>query len=387
MLQKVVREGLTFDDVLLIPAYAEVVPNEIDVSTQLTKTIKLNIPIMSAGMDTVTEHRMAIAMARQGGIGIIHKNMSIEEQADEVDKVKRSENGVITDPFSLSPEHTLKDADGIILSSTVEWYGIGGYLMEFLDACWLYGDKDKIGRMYMMPVIMSTTYGEREGVTSLETAWEILGGLPCDGVCGYIADTSLFDSNQDYIRLIEKKAENFYRTISQKIPALPASNQVVKQKVSLTKSVDLTPQESEQLSKYVSDDRYVQTQKADIQELSSLFRDKLKNDERTSTSEDYLDTFKKHYRPDNKVQGTYAITVTDRPGMKTMLLAIRDSLVTQVIASETSDIDVALSMTKDSLDEIVTGRMTFQRAFMAGNMKMKGDFKLLRGLDQIFVFG
>ncbi|MCR4634867.1 MAG: SCP2 sterol-binding domain-containing protein [Butyrivibrio sp.] len=282
---------------------------------------------------------------------------------------------------------TLKDADGIILSSTVEWYGIGGYLMEFLDACWLYGDKDKIGRMYMMPVIMSTTYGEREGVTSLETAWEILGGLPCDGVCGYIADTSLFDSNQDYIRLIEKKAENFYRTISQKIPALPASNQVVKQKVSLTKSVDLTPQESEQLSKYVSDDRYVQTQKADIQELSSLFRDKLKNDERTSTSEDYLDTFKKHYMPDNKVQGTYAITVTDRPGMKTMLLAIRDSLVTQVIASETSDIDVALSMTKDSLDEIVTGRMTFQRAFMAGNMKMKGDFKLLRGLDQIFVFG
>lgn len=282
---------------------------------------------------------------------------------------------------------TLKDADGIILSSTVEWYGIGGYLMEFLDACWLYGDKDKIGRMYMMPVIMSTTYGEREGVTSLETAWEILGGLPCDGVCGYIADTSLFDSNQDYIRLIEKKAENFYRTISQKIPALPASNQVVKQKVSLTKSVDLTPQESEQLSKYVSDDRYVQTQKADIQELSSLFRDKLKNDERTSTSEDYLDTFKKHYRPDNKVQGIYAITVTDRPGMKTMLLAIRDSLVTQVIASETSDIDVALSMTKDSLDEIVTGRMTFQRAFMAGNMKMKGDFKLLRGLDQIFVFG
>jgi hypothetical protein len=271
---------------------------------------------------------------------------------------------------------TLKDADGIILSSTVEWYGIGGYLMEFLDACWLYGDKDKIGRMYMMPVIMSTTYGEREGVTSLETAWEILGGLPCDGVCGYIADTSLFDSNQDYIRLIEKKAENFYRTISQKIPALPASNQVVKQKVSLTKSVDLTPQESEQLSKYVSDDRYVQTQKADIQELSSLFRDKLKNDERTSTSEDYLDTFKKHYRPDNKVQGTYAITVTDRPGMKTMLLTIRDSLVTQVIASETSDIDVALSMTKDSLDEMVTGRMTFQRAFMAGNMKMKGDFKL-----------
>ena len=111
---EIIREGITFDDVLLVPAYAEVVPNEIDVSTQLTKTIKLNIPIMSSGMDTVTEHRMAIAMARQGGIGIIHKNMSIEEQADEVDKVKRSENGVITDPFSLSPENTLKDADDLM---------------------------------------------------------------------------------------------------------------------------------------------------------------------------------------------------------------------------------------------------------------------------------
>lgn len=111
---EIIREGITFDDVLLVPAYAEVVPNEIDISTQLTKTIKLNIPLMSAGMDTVTEHRMAIAMARQGGIGIIHKNMSIEAQADEVDKVKRSENGVITDPFSLSPEHTLKDADELM---------------------------------------------------------------------------------------------------------------------------------------------------------------------------------------------------------------------------------------------------------------------------------
>lgn len=111
---EIIREGITFDDVLLVPAYASIVPNEIDISTNLTKTIKLNIPLMSAGMDTVTEHRMAIAMARQGGIGIIHKNMSIEEQAEEVDKVKRSENGVITDPFSLSPEHTLKDADELM---------------------------------------------------------------------------------------------------------------------------------------------------------------------------------------------------------------------------------------------------------------------------------
>ena len=110
----IIGEGITFDDVLLIPQYSNVIPNQVDVSTYLTKGIKLNIPMMSAGMDTVTEYRMAIAMARQGGIGIIHKNMSIEEQADEVDKVKRSENGVITDPFFLSPDNTLKDANDLM---------------------------------------------------------------------------------------------------------------------------------------------------------------------------------------------------------------------------------------------------------------------------------
>ena len=105
-----VGEGLTFDDVLLLPGKSEVLPKETNISTYLTKNIKLNIPLMSAGMDTVTESKMAIAMAREGGIGIIHKNMSIDEQALEVDKVKRSEHGVITDPFFLSPHHSVSDA-------------------------------------------------------------------------------------------------------------------------------------------------------------------------------------------------------------------------------------------------------------------------------------
>ena len=111
---KLIGEGITFDDVLLVPAFSEVIANDVDTRTRLTNKIQLNIPLMSASMDTVTEHRMAIAMARQGGIGIIHKNMSIEEQAEEVDKVKRSENGVITDPFSLSPEQTIQDADDLM---------------------------------------------------------------------------------------------------------------------------------------------------------------------------------------------------------------------------------------------------------------------------------
>lgn len=113
-MSKIIKEGITFDDILLVPAYSNVLPHEVDLSTQLTQSIKLNIPIMSAGMDTVTETRMAVSLARQGGIGIIHKNMSIEQQAEEVDRVKRSENGVITDPFFLSPEHYVYDANELM---------------------------------------------------------------------------------------------------------------------------------------------------------------------------------------------------------------------------------------------------------------------------------
>ena len=109
-MQKIIREGLTFDDVLLVPAASSVVPKQVDISTELSPGIVLNIPLMSAAMDTVTESRMAIAMAREGGIGIIHKNLSIEDQGREVDKVKRSEHGVITDPFFLEPENKLSDA-------------------------------------------------------------------------------------------------------------------------------------------------------------------------------------------------------------------------------------------------------------------------------------
>lgn len=111
---RILKDAYTFDDMLLVPQKSEVLPNDVELTTYLTKSIKLNMPVMSAGMDTVTEAKMAIAIAREGGLGIIHKNMSIEEQAQEVDKVKRSENGIITDPFYLTPEHTIMDADTLM---------------------------------------------------------------------------------------------------------------------------------------------------------------------------------------------------------------------------------------------------------------------------------
>ena len=120
-MNKIVREGLTFDDVLLIPSASDVLPAQVDLTTRLTDDVRLNIPLMSSAMDTVTESKLAIALAREGGIGIIHKNMSIEEQAGQVDKVKRSEHGVITDPFFLAPENSVREAVALM-----ERYKISG---------------------------------------------------------------------------------------------------------------------------------------------------------------------------------------------------------------------------------------------------------------------
>jgi IMP dehydrogenase len=171
---QIIGEGITFDDVLLVPAYSQVIPNQVDVSTYLTKQIKLNIPMMSAGMDTVTEHRMAIAMARQGGIGIIHKNMSIEAQAEEVDKVKRSENGVITDPFSLSPEHTLADADSLMAKFRISGVPIteGRKLVGIITNRDLKFEKD-FSKKIKEAMTSENLVTAREGIT-LEDAKSIL---------------------------------------------------------------------------------------------------------------------------------------------------------------------------------------------------------------------
>lgn len=278
---------------------------------------------------------------------------------------------------------TIKTADGIILASTVEWYGIGGYMHQFLDSCWLYGDKEKIAKTYMCPIVMSTTYGEREGKLTLTGAWEILGGLPCSGICGYIADPSIFDDNEEYNIIIEKKAENMYRTINQKMACLPASNQAVKQMVSFTKNIDLTPQESEQLSQYASDDSYVKRQKQDIQELTSLFRDLMGESEQEDNEEEYIKEFKDHFAPQPGFKAIYKIQVE---GKKKPLIIEIDGSENNYYYGNVDNPDVEIQVGKGTMDDIIYARMTFQRAFMGGAMKMKGDFKVLRTLDLLFAF-
>ena len=285
-------------------------------------------------------------------------------------------NSITTLPQSL------KDVDGIILASTVEWHGIGGYMHQFLDACWLYGNKEKISQIYMCPIVMSTTYGEREGKLDLATAWEILGGRPCSGICGYIEDMSVLENDEGYNKLIETKAENMYRTINKKLPSLPASNQAVKRKVSITKNIDLTPQESEQLSYYASDDSYVQKTKEDIKELTSIFRERMEIEEEDNQTE-FLRELESHFNPIPGFHGTYKIGMNGEKQALFIEVNQKD-LICSFDSAEKADVEI--QMTKETMDDIIYGRMSFQRAFMSGMMKMKGEFKLLRQLDQIFVF-
>lgn len=278
---------------------------------------------------------------------------------------------------------TLKEADGIILATTVEWYGIGGYMQQFLDACWLFGDKEKISQIYMAPIVMSTTYGEREAKLNLSTAWEILGGRPCSGICGYIENTVTLEMNAEYAHIIGKKAENMYRTINQHIASFPASNQAVKQRIALPRATDLTPQETEQLSEYVSDDSYVQRQKEDIQELTSFFRDKL-NNEGAEREDEYLEAFRKTFKPQPGLEAVYRINIEEK---KKGLIIIVKGPTMECYYGTVENPDVEMQTNRASMEDITNGRMSFQRAFMSGAMKMKGDFRTLRFLDQVFLFG
>ena len=276
---------------------------------------------------------------------------------------------------------TLKDADGIVLATTGEWFGIGGYMQQFLDACWLYGDKEKIAQIYMCPIVMSTTYGEREAKLNLSNAWEILGGLPCSGLCGYIDNTVSMEMNKDYLRIIEKKAENLYRTISQHATSFPGSNQAVLQKIAVSRTINLSPQETEQLSQYASDDGYVQQQKEDIQELTSLFRDKLSQG--NGQEEEYIFLFQQKFVPQ---AGIHIICAIKIEGKDNPLVLNINGPTFECKYAACEKADMFMNTKRNVLEDIVNGRMTFQRAFMSGAMTTKGDMKILRMLDQIFPF-
>lgn len=361
--------------------------------------------------------------------------------------------------ISMLPK-TLKEADAIILATTVEWLGIGGLMQQFLDACWLYADKEKMSHIYMLPVVMASTYGEREAEYMLTRAWEMLGGIPCNGLCAYVEDHIEFETNPDYAIIIEKSAETLYRTISQKAKVFPNSSNAVKQNVLRSNTIDLTPQESEQLSMYVSDDTYVKKQKEDIEELAQMFQEMLGGTEKDqehstdnnmyykkekqdkkrfskneiignetiennkidnrkiedrrpdinsfykkeiknnyevnnnyevkkeisdalSANGEFIYNLKSNFQPLEGFSAIYTIQITDIN--KTLVVDIKEDKLKCYYGS-IGNADVIAKTTQDVMKRIVNGKLTFQKAFMSGELTAKGNFKTLRTFDTIFEF-
>lgn len=276
---------------------------------------------------------------------------------------------------------TLKEADGIILATTVEWMGVGGYMMQFLDACWLYGDKEKIQKLYMLPIVTASTYGEREAELVLIQAWEMLGGIPYGGLSTYVEDYVEFETNPDYAKIIEKKTESFYRVINQKRKMLPASNIVFRKNLIKGNSIVLTPQESEQLSMYVSDDAYVKKQKEDIEELTQIYKDMLDGD--NEAGQEFIRNLKDNFRPIDGFFASYSINLSDIK--KTLVVEINNSHL-KCYYGEKADADVIAKTTRAVMNKLTLGRITFQGAFMSGELTAKGNFKTLRTFDQVFQF-
>ena len=283
--------------------------------------------------------------------------------------------------ISMLP-NTFKEADAVILAVSVEWYGIGGLMQSFLDACWLYADKNKLKNLYMFPVIVATSNGERKALEDLAGAWELLGGRVCDGICTYVSNHVEFETNQVYASIIEKKAEEVYRIVSHKVPMLPNSINACHVEIP-SAGIELTPQESEQLSVYVADDTFVKKQKEDVELLSQMYKSKLGKKASEST-DDLAKQFEKAFKPSSAgAKAIYCIKLSD---LDKNLILDTDGKAIKSYYGDSKVADIVITATKDVVTSIITGKTTFQGAFMSGLVSAKGRLDLMRMFDRVFVF-
>lgn len=311
-------------------------------------------------------------------IYVIHKLTDVlEELRVNVTRYNLYEekNGI-----SMLPK-TLKEADGIILAVNVEWLGIGGYMQQFLDACWLYADKEHLSRLYMLPVVMATAGGERESESYLIRAWEVLGGIAMDGIRAYVEDHVDFETNQTYGLMIEKYAELLYKSVNQKAKTLPGSNFRMRNLLLKGSLNDLTPQESEQLSMYVSDDTYVKKQKEDIEELTQIFKGMLSSKE--EEGQEFLPKLIENYHSVNGADVIYEIDITDMD--KAITAEIRQGKLNGYYGKSGKP-DVEIKLPAEVMKKVLSGHITMQMAFMSGELTAKGNFSLIRTFDQAFPF-
>ncbi len=283
---------------------------------------------------------------------------------------------------------TLKDAEAVVLAASVEWMGIGGLLWQFLDSCWLYGDKDKIQSLYMMPAVLSTTYGEKDAQFAMVKAWEMLGGIPCDGICAYVEDPVTFETSSEYAQLVEKRVENFYRIFSRRRNSFPSSSIAVRENVLQPRTIRLTPQESEQLSMFVSNDSYVKQQKEDIQELTQMFKQMLgsggKEEGEPGMGDRYLEEFGKAFRGTPGIDVSFSWEVR---GFPQKLIIEIDNGKLNCYYGDKETVDVEIKSPKNVMENVVYGEVPLQTAFMAGDLTAKGNFRVLHSFDTLFRFG
>ena len=232
----------------------------------------------------------------------------------------------------------------------------------------------------MLPVVTATTYGEREAEYNLIRAWEMLGGVPGDGLCTYVEDHIEFETNAELNLMIEKKAENFYRMISKKAVAFPNSSMEVKKTVLRSSNLSLTPQESEQLSEYVSNDNYVKKQKEDIEELASLFKGMLgEGDE----ADDYITRLQEHFFPMDGLKAVFRLDLIDENS--SLVIEINEDQL-NCYRGTVEQADVTAKVKTSVFEEVLNGTKSFQSAFMSGDLSAQGNFKILRNFDTIFRF-
>ncbi|MCR5204870.1 MAG: SCP2 sterol-binding domain-containing protein [Lachnospiraceae bacterium] len=284
--------------------------------------------------------------------------------------------------ISMLP-NTFKEADAVILAVSVEWYGIGGLMQMFLDSCWLYADKQKLKTMYMFPCVVATTNGERKVKEDLSGAWELLGGIVCDGICTYVSNHVEFETDQVYASIIEKKAEEIYRIVSHKTPMLPNSINACHVRIP-SAGIELTPQESEQLSVYVADDSFVKKQKEDVEMLSQMYKSILGQKSSGEDADGLPKLFEKAFKgADDGIKAVCCINISDMN--KSLILNI-DGNKLKSSFGEASGADITITAAREVITKITTGKTTFQGAFMSGLITAKGRLDFMRTFDRFFRF-
>lgn len=262
---------------------------------------------------------------------------------------------------------TINEANAVIFAASSEWFGIGGYMQQFLDACYLYGDKELFSKVYALPIVVSNSIYEEEQIYFLKKSLKILGFKVDSDIVSYVSDINVFERNKDYTYIIEKKIEKFYKLISKNSFVLPTSNNL-----SINYNIDLTPYETEQLSILAADEEFIKTKKSDIDELTKMFQTNLNKKNRN-----IIDRLKSIYVGKGNVDITFAINITDIN--KTIIFSENNFKEGKYINEE-----LFIKVKSEFIDNILEKNTNFYTLFLKGDIIVKGNINKLRLLDNLF---